>query len=313
MSAHSLRRILILLVLAAPSAVRAAPMDCFKYRSPMLSKTVQYCVQRTRPDRSPEGEPVFYFMHGIFGDAKRWQKNRYDESVRKLASQEGFAAASFVSFDTSALSYFIDQAGSPRMAFQTWFLEEFIPYIESTRRVCAVRECRGVIGNSMGGLGALHTALRFPEVFGLVAVNSPALLPFNIFEPWADWKSYIDRHPISRLKGRFLLQDSRKAFGTRENFDLHDPAWIVTHQWDSGRVFPALFMDVGGKDSWGFWEGFFRMRSALESRGIEFEGRFEPDGFHEIEAQPERRERLLRFVRAFIARRTVIGGSGPSE
>jgi pimeloyl-ACP methyl ester carboxylesterase len=299
-------RFLLLLALTSTTTVHASDLKCAQYRSALLSKRVEYCIQRTQTDRPASGEPVFYFMHGIFGDARRWRSNRYDESLRKLASEEGFPAASFVTFDTSALSYFIDRADKPRLAFQRWFIEEFIPFIEARAGVCSRRECRGLIGNSMGGLGALHTALRFPQLFGLVAVNSPALLPFNIFEPWEDWKAYIDRHPLSTMKGKFFLDHSREAFGSRENFDAHDPSWIMAHAWDGSRPFPQLFMDVGGKDSWGFWEGFFRLRSVLQSRGLDFESHFEPEGIHKIEAQPLRRERLLRFVQRFTERWSQI-------
>jgi len=293
----------LLFISQAAITEAASTLQCTKYRSAMLGRRVEYCIQRSRPERDSRGEPVFYFMHGIFGDAKRWRSNGYDESLRKLLASEGFPAATFVTFETSALSYFIDQAGGSRQPFQSWFVQEFMPHIEATTGVCSVRECRGVIGNSMGGLGALHTALRFPGLFGVVAVNSPALLPFNIFEPWEAWKAYIDRHPISRLKGKYFLDDSRRAFGSRENFDAHDPSWIMEHRWSAGDAFPELFMDVGGKDSWGFWEGFFRLKDTLQSRGLAFDAHFEPEGTHEIKDQPARRERLLRFVRRFIERR----------
>jgi pimeloyl-ACP methyl ester carboxylesterase len=51
--------------------------------------------------------------------------------------------------------------------FETYITKELVEKIDSTYRTIPNRNSRGVMGCSMGGLGAFHLALKFPEVYGV--------------------------------------------------------------------------------------------------------------------------------------------------
>jgi enterochelin esterase family protein len=53
---------------------------------------------------------------------------------------------------------------------------ELVPWVDHTYRTLAGREHRGVAGKSSGGFGALHLALRHPDVFGALACHSGDML-----------------------------------------------------------------------------------------------------------------------------------------
>jgi enterochelin esterase-like enzyme len=55
-------------------------------------------------------------------------------------------------------------------------VKDLIPHIDATYRTTAVREGRGVNGFSMGGFGAAHLGLKYPDVFGVVSIMAPPLV-----------------------------------------------------------------------------------------------------------------------------------------
>ena len=52
---------------------------------------------------------------------------------------------------------------------------EIVPYIDAHYRTVASAHGRGIAGHSMGGYGAFTIAVRHPDVFGSVFVESPAV------------------------------------------------------------------------------------------------------------------------------------------
>jgi len=121
----------------------AAPeFYCESYQSTMLEKKVRYCTQRSRPTLKQKiGEPVVYVMHGVFGNALSWSAGGYAEALDLLGAGEKVPPFTVVSFDTSGTSFFSDvgteHAG--KASYETWFVNEFIPYIESKRNLCRDR------------------------------------------------------------------------------------------------------------------------------------------------------------------------------
>jgi len=263
----------------------------------MLGHEVNYCLHRTLPEQPAQpGEPVVYFMHGVNGSSKSWMDNGYAEVIEILTKEERFPAMTFVSFDTEGMSFFSDVGGPGpgRRGYETWFVTEFLPFVEKTWNLCAKRECRGIAGLSMGGGGALKTALRHPDLFRVAAANSAALMPFNIHENDFSWLAYFSRHQVGPLQGMVMLNDVRRVLPTEEIADDNDPSVLVDRMADASAL-PQLYFDVGGKDYFGFHEGFFRLKGVLEKKKLPFTSVFIPEGTHDVFW--DRRWWLIRFVR----------------
>ncbi|MEK6580558.1 MAG: alpha/beta hydrolase-fold protein [Bdellovibrionota bacterium] len=279
------------------SAIKKNGPRCESYKSEFLNRNVRYCIQRSRPNfHRISKEPVVYFFHGINGGAKSWTDNGYAEALDQMAEPESFPPITFVSFDTSALSMFSDYGGQQQgeNAYETWFITEFIPMIEAKLDLCRSRNCRFTAGVSMGGYGALKMALRHSDLFSAAAANSPSLFPFSLWEPNGAWISYFSRHEVGSVRGMALLFEVRNIFQNTASADQNDPDWLARSFWNTSQ-FPLLYFDVGGKDYFGFDEGFFRFKSSLEKKGVHFESTFVPDGTHELFWQ--RRYDLLRFFK----------------
>jgi len=271
---------------------------CVTYASAVLAKPVIYCVERTRPDLpQADGEAVVYYMHGVSEDHTHWVKEGYSKTLADLRQLVSLPPVTFIAFDSAKQSYFTDRGmrRSGKDAYETWFMAEFVPKMERERKLCHSPACRGIMGHSMGGLGALGMAFRYPGTFSTVATNAAAIAPFNVFEGIGKWFTYFNRHPIPQYHGMALIWDTRRAFTTPENFDRHYPPTMV-RDYPEGVAFPKLYFDVGGRDYYGFEEGHELFRQALDARGYAYHWDYYPDGKHGVRKEPERRMRSLSAV-----------------
>src|SRR5699024_1139790 len=87
----------------------------------------------------------------------------------------------------------------------TYVGEELVSYITETFNLSSEREDTFVAGISMGGFGALHTGLKYPETFSKVVALSSALVVNSLMkmEPGtadeiADYDFYV--HTFGDLK-----------------------------------------------------------------------------------------------------------------
>ena len=260
------------------------PSGCVDYKSRILKRKVRYCVQRSRADLPyRKGEPVIYFMHGMKGSAHSWWNDGYAESLNRLVQEDpNFPAATVVTFDTAVASFFSDARDREdgRHAYETWFTNELMPMIEAQYPVCRERVCRTLVGESMGGYGALKTALKYNGMFGAVAVNSPALTPFGVYESKDSWREYFRRHPIGATAGMFLLSIVRYIFPNQDLYERNDPTVLVARM--DSNLFPAMYVDMGDKDDFGFYEGFQRFDGLLRDRRVPYVSQVFPGRGHSI-------------------------------
>jgi len=142
---------------------------------------------------SPEQRyPVIYLLHGFTGDHTYFTSvggpNLFAQAMlgHDLGLDVGTMEEELVTSGEmneailvmpSALNaYGGNQYGnSPLIGdYPAFIAEDLVSYIDSKYRTIADRGARGIAGHSMGGYGALIIAMRYPEVFGAVAVMSPS-------------------------------------------------------------------------------------------------------------------------------------------
>lgn len=256
---------------------------CSSYKSEFMGKNVNYCHDRSRPDLPQlPGEPVVYFMHGAFMSAKQWYTDDYSGVLKEIAVDEEFPPFTVISFDTNHLSFFSDEADvhEGKRAFETWFLTEFVPFIENKMDLCRARDCRGVMGSSMGGFGSLKTVLRHPELFAFGGSNFPAILPANIYDRTLDeWKEYFSHTKIGGGLGKQFIEELRQRYPTPELYDAHDPV-VLAARWPASQAFPPIYFDVGAEDQFGFYDGHNRFKQVLNERRFPYSAYFDLDGDH---------------------------------
>ncbi len=127
--------------------------------------------------------PVFYLLHGIFGDEYSFS----GDASNKIKEIAGNMAADGVIDETIIVCPNMYAASDPNMKpafdaesclpydnFINDLITDLMPHIESTYSVLTGRENTYLAGFSMGGRETVFITLQRPELFGYVCAISPA-------------------------------------------------------------------------------------------------------------------------------------------
>lgn len=116
--------------------------------------------------------PVVYVLHGYTEDEYGWpfEFQRIQENALRFGETKEmilvFPNANNVLHGSMYLS-------SPTIGdYETYLTRELVEYVDAHYRTIPSRESRGITGCSMGADGALHLALKYPDVYSVAAPYS---------------------------------------------------------------------------------------------------------------------------------------------
>lgn len=221
-------------------------------------------------DNSTERYPVLYLLHGAWGNHKSWNRNGGGEQPRITDEQiaKGEAVKMIVVMpDATGLG---KRRGGKNMgyfnvkdwAYEDFFFQEFIPYIDQTFRTIATKEGRAIAGLSMGGGGSVVYAQRHPEMFcaaystsGLLDHRYRPLLPSNYDIGWL-W-SVAQTSPVEYLRAA-TAEQLEKLRTVRWMLDCGDDDKIIFTNIDfflemKREKVPVELRVRNGKHNWAFW------------------------------------------------------------
>ncbi len=165
---------------------------------------------------------TLFLLHGYTGAPESW-------GVENLAAQYNVALV----MPSGENSFWLDGEATGRK-FAAYLGEELPAYLNQTFGLCRSREDTGICGLSMGGFGALHTGLSYPERFGQIGAMSSALIVHEI----AHMKPGEDN-------GMANYAYYRECFGDLEHLEgsPNDPESLVHCQ-----PAPKMFICCGTED-----------------------------------------------------------------
>jgi len=137
--------------------------------------------------------PVVYALHGYVGDNREFLRMPYD--LEELLKVDEVQEMIFVFVDGS--NYFKGSLylSSPTIGdYESYIVSELVDHIDDNYRTLSNRDSRGIIGCSMGGDGAAHLALKYPDVFS-VAVPMSGLYDNELDPYWEQAKEGYTREP----------------------------------------------------------------------------------------------------------------------
>lgn len=174
---------------------------------------------------------TLYLLHGYTGTSKDWLLN---SPVVDLAQKYNFA----VVMPSGDNSFYLDAKGSGR-AYCQFVGNELIDYTRKTFGLSDKKEDTFIGGFSMGGFGAIHTGLMFPDTFGKIMALSSALIIHN----------------IENLKEgeRYEVADYdyfRTTFGDLDQLEQspNNPEYLVRQLKANGQAIPPIYMACGTED-----------------------------------------------------------------
>jgi enterochelin esterase-like enzyme len=142
---------------------------------------------------TPGRYPTLYFLHGLFENERSWAERGGQQVLEDLVNQ-GAVGGFLVVLPDGGKTFYINSLDG-RERYEDFFIQELIPAIDRKYRTITNPAARGISGTSMGGYGALHLAMRHPDLFGSASAHSAALLP-KIPQPDPE------RRPLGILRAR---------------------------------------------------------------------------------------------------------------
>ena len=129
---------------------------------------------------APRCYPVLYWLHGGFGNARQgaWPVQHYAAAMQARQIPE----AIIVLVQALPVGWYVDSLDGQRPIEQV-IIKDLIPHIDATYRTIAQKEGRAIEGHSMGGYGALHLGLKYPDLFGAIFSVAPSVLRDMSAEP----------------------------------------------------------------------------------------------------------------------------------
>lgn len=216
-------------------------------------------IPNDRPENSDNPLKTVFLLHGLTGCAG----NSIPES---LAEKYNFA----IVMPTGENAFWLDGISTGHK-FCTFVGEELPSYIRKTFNLTLDGKNTYIMGISMGGFGAVHTALAYPKQFSKIGAMSSAFIV----------------HEVAKMKegdynGVANFEYYRECFGEPKNVleSENNPETLVKNLIKNGEEIPQIFMSCGTEDF--LIENNRDFHKFLEENGVSHTY-YECDGEHNMD------------------------------
>jgi S-formylglutathione hydrolase FrmB len=203
---------------------------------------------------------VLYFLHGL-GDNERTLFNSGGWTLLDDLRRQRKMGEFLVVAPEGGRTFYVNSAdGSVR--YSDFFLQEFVPLIETKYRISKGRNNRAISGISMGGYGALRFAFSHPEMFSAVSAQSAALITESPQELDTAARSGA---PLGKLLATvFGSPIAVQHWKDNSPFVLADRNRIALRRL-------AIYFNCGQDDNYGFEKGAAALHEQLQREGVKHE------------------------------------------
>ena len=239
-------------------------IECDAYPSAILGRSVNTCVALPADYASSKMRyPVLYFLHGLFENETSWSERGGKHILDNLVS-DGHVGNFIVVLPDGGRTFYINSLdGHDR--YEDFFIQELVPAIDKKYHTIANSAMRGISGSSMGGYGALHLAMRHPDVFGSASSHSAAIVPKfpNPLPTEGRWGFYAK-----------VLQGPFGSPLSESYWEANSPLTLAEHPENFRTL--KLYFDCGDQDRYGFNEGATLLDKTLTAHGFDHEFHLRP-------------------------------------
>jgi enterochelin esterase-like enzyme len=168
---------ILVLIISTTSAQfsRGIVQEGLIIESKILKKDVRYTIYLPFDYNTSERYyPVVYLLHGYTDDDTGWIQFGEAHLLADAAIGKRDIPPMILAMPDGGVSWYINNFDNS-VRYEDFFIQEFIPHIESKYRIRAQRRYRGIAGLSMGGYGSLLYSLKHPDMFAACASFSAAI------------------------------------------------------------------------------------------------------------------------------------------
>ena len=230
--------------------------------SELVPSPVEYAVLLPDGyDSAQEPFPLLYSLHGGGGD-----RNTLATRLRPIfeeAWSKGVGPMVVVTPSVTKRTFYVDfRDGSEK--WETFLVGEFLEHMREKFNVRTDREGTWLTGISMGGMGSLRMAFKYPDKFGAVAAMEPGIEPLLKFS---------DMRP----KHRFWRSDQifERVYGSPVDHDYYaanNPASIAdAHSERLRESGLKIYLEAGDEDMYWLYEGTEFLHQVLWNNKIPHE------------------------------------------
>jgi S-formylglutathione hydrolase FrmB len=235
---------------------QAATVDTLSVFSKAMNKETR-CVVIVPKGAEANRLPVLYLLHGLGGNQQSWLQIKPE--LPRLADEMQML---IVCPNGGFRSWYLDSPIDSSFRYETYMIQELIPYIDSHFRTVTTREGRAIAGLSMGGHGSLYLAIRHLEIFGAACSTSGSV---DLLKKTFSWKykemilgdticckqNWLDHsviHMADQLKNGQL--SVHLDCGTED--DLYMPNRLLHEKWQASGV-EHEYLEGPGKHDAAYW------------------------------------------------------------
>lgn len=191
------------------------------------------------PNAFSREEPyqIMYLLHGMCGG----NEDVINYTMLPLYAQQYHCV--FV-MPNAVRSIYTDMAYGQN--YFTYVAEELPRICKSVFHISAKREDTFIMGNSMGGYGALKCALTYPQRYAACCANAPG--PVLLRDFLAELNEHAHKPETQAQWGRQFVADYRAAFG--ENFTWNPDVELLelAKRISAEQAAPRLLVTIGEGD-----------------------------------------------------------------
>ncbi|KAL7718805.1 Endo-1 [Entamoeba marina] len=142
--------------------------------STILKTTVLYTVYLPNNYSNEKKYPIVYLLHGVGGNDATYVNDVNLQTTADRLIESNLIKEMIIVTPNAWNSWYVDNYNQT-VLYETFFINEFIPYVEELYSVNSNKNNRGIGGLSMGGYGALYYGLNYQQLFSSCAPMSAAV------------------------------------------------------------------------------------------------------------------------------------------
>lgn len=257
-------------ILVSAQSLPGTVKEGLKIESKILGKPVRYTVCLPAGyETSQRYYPVVYLLHGYSDNDTGWLQFGEAQQILDDGIAKREIPPMILVLPDGGVSFYINNSDNS-VRWEDFFLQEFMPHIETQYRIRTAKEYRGIAGLSMGGYGSLVMTMRHPDLFAACAAFSSGVLTDEeaIANPDEDWTRVFGPVFGSGLKGKDRVSEHFKKYNP-----IHLAAGAKPDQFKDNR----FYIDCGDDDF--LYKGNSMLHIALRDHKIAHEFRIR-DGGH---------------------------------
>jgi enterochelin esterase-like enzyme len=281
---------------AQGAELKASKIERVELESESLGQKVKLLLQIPLAKEEGEKFPVIVFLHGLRGSETTWTQRGAQHDYDAALVGKKIQPAIVVCPD-GRNSFWMNGQGKSTQKYGDFLVKDLVAYLGKNHPVREGAKSRALLGDSMGGFGALLQAFSHPEVYGIVAAHQPSVFPEDRTK-LPNW--------VQQGRGGSLLTN---LFGDPVN----EEAWLGNNLFHLARTLEPsvlqkidVYFDVGKQDRYGLADPNQAFHTLLEERkvGHDFHLR---DGGHGREFYLDNLPHSLAFIDAAFKKGNAKG------